>query len=574
MRIFIKKTIQLITQYKFVIFALFLGTGLVIQSLGLDFSRMPGDLGDTRFNNYILEHFYKWISHKTRSYWDAPFFYPYPLITAFSDNLLGSAPIFALFRYLGLSRETSFQGWYIFGYILNYLSAVYVLLKIKFSPFASAAGAFFFAFGLPMFAQEGHVQLVYRFCIPLTGLLLWKIPKTPRLNSILLLMFFITWQFFLSIYTGYFLILLLGVMAIVIPALNNPQAPKIHIAKFWPNKLKEAWNKSGINEKIIFFTGMLIIGYSLIWLILPYIRVSNIYNFSRSAEEIELMLPRVQSYFLAINSELWQSNSPIFSNIPMLHEHQLFPGISIYILVIIGILWKFPSENRNFAIINITSVFILVLFTININGLSLYKLILGFPGINSIRAVTRIQLVLMWPLAVFASCVMDTMYKKTSAILNMKIASYFIFSILVIESTLFNHYTYSKKEGQIRISQLRNQITQKMGISNVDPIIYLGPENNDPFYITELDAMLVSQQLDTPTLNGYSGNVLYGFEPASDCVQLPIRILKYMKFINTNDKNVYFDLINRVIPIRLSKCESSWYSVFPENLQMQLEQEE
>jgi hypothetical protein len=71
---FLKILTQLFIQYKVVLLALFLGLALIVQSLGLNLSRMPGDLGDTRFNVYILEHFMKWISQTNQSYWDAPFF--------------------------------------------------------------------------------------------------------------------------------------------------------------------------------------------------------------------------------------------------------------------------------------------------------------------------------------------------------------------------------------------------------------------------------------------------------------------------------------------------------------------
>jgi len=77
---------------------------LIIYPMGKNLLFIPGDLGDARFNNYILEHFYQWITQKVPSYWSPQFFYPYPLTLAFSDNLLGSAPFYAMIRILGFSR--------------------------------------------------------------------------------------------------------------------------------------------------------------------------------------------------------------------------------------------------------------------------------------------------------------------------------------------------------------------------------------------------------------------------------------------------------------------------------------
>ena len=63
---------------------LILGTYLiVIRPFGVSFEFLPGDLGDARLNNYILEHFFRWVHGWTASYWNAPFFYPSPFTIAF-----------------------------------------------------------------------------------------------------------------------------------------------------------------------------------------------------------------------------------------------------------------------------------------------------------------------------------------------------------------------------------------------------------------------------------------------------------------------------------------------------------
>jgi hypothetical protein len=35
-----------------------------------DLSKIPGDLGDARFNNYVLEHGYKYLNGEVKSFWD------------------------------------------------------------------------------------------------------------------------------------------------------------------------------------------------------------------------------------------------------------------------------------------------------------------------------------------------------------------------------------------------------------------------------------------------------------------------------------------------------------------------
>src|SRR5271168_4027072 len=85
--------------------------GIVLVVLpGITHGNMPGNTGDARFNEYLLEHFHLWISGKVDSYWNADFFFPFPQTIAFSDNHLGNAFIYAGFRALGFDREDSFRG--------------------------------------------------------------------------------------------------------------------------------------------------------------------------------------------------------------------------------------------------------------------------------------------------------------------------------------------------------------------------------------------------------------------------------------------------------------------------------
>ena len=100
---------------------------IAIKPLGQNLSRIQGDLGDARLNNYILEHDYLWLTGKEKSLLDAPFFYPYPKTVAYSENHFGSMLFYSAFRSMGLDRETAFQYWFLLGYLLCLITAVMVL---------------------------------------------------------------------------------------------------------------------------------------------------------------------------------------------------------------------------------------------------------------------------------------------------------------------------------------------------------------------------------------------------------------------------------------------------------------
>ena len=79
--------------------AIFLLAFFFIPVSQLDgFAMMPGDIGDARLNNYFLENVYQFFAGNAVSLWHLSFFFPFPYVLGFSDNLFGSAPVYALAR--------------------------------------------------------------------------------------------------------------------------------------------------------------------------------------------------------------------------------------------------------------------------------------------------------------------------------------------------------------------------------------------------------------------------------------------------------------------------------------------
>ena len=133
-----------------------------------DLSHIPGDYGDARFNYYVLEHGYSYLSGKISEYWNAPFMYPYKNVMALSDNLLGTLPIYALFRFFNADVESSYQYWIITLFVLNYWSCYYVLKKLGCHTVVAAGCSFIYGFGLYNHGQIFHIQVFPRFIAPLT----------------------------------------------------------------------------------------------------------------------------------------------------------------------------------------------------------------------------------------------------------------------------------------------------------------------------------------------------------------------------------------------------------------------
>jgi len=540
---------------------LVLGLWLVIQRpLGPNLALIPGDLGDTRFNNYILEHFFRWVTGLTRDYWNAPFFFPFQQVMAFSDNLLGSVPFYALFRGIGLNRETAFQSWYILGYILNFTAASYVLWRLKLKPLAVGTGAFFFAFGLPLLAQENHPQLLYRFCIPLAAFSLWRFYQAPQLRMLVFIVTWMVWQFYLSIYMGFFTFFLLVVLILLLPFFVPVQTFRQRLA-LWPRCLIKSWFQAPLTGRILALAVVVVMGVGFVALFLPYYRVSRTYGFAKGWTEVANMLPRPQSYLTADNSKIWRSLVCLCDNLPLPWEHQLFPGLAILALVLVGISGRFHTENRRLAWLHFGAALVLVALTLNVRGYSLYELVWKLPGMNSIRAVTRIMLVMMWPLSLFSAWAIDGFIWQFSQQRRwLQAAAYLVAGLLVAESVFYTHATFLKADSQARIASLRQQIPP---VVPSDPVLFAARNQQEPDWAGEIDAMLLAQELGWPTLNGYSGNSPPGYAPADSCLRLPNQIKSYMDYAGISSPSFYLGIMKRVVPLGFVDCDPTWWDKMP-----------
>ena len=541
---------------------LVLGMGwLVIRPIGLHFSVMPGNYGDTRLINYILEHFYRWASGLEPAYWSPRMFYPFPLTLAFSDNLLGSGPFYALFRLFGLDREMALQGWYILGFGLNYLAAAFVLHKLRFHPLAVGMGAFFFTFSLPALAQIGHLQLLYRFCVPLAVYLLWRFADRARLWYLAGILVLLAWQLWNGIYLGVFLGILLAVMALLLPFTDPGTRGWKNIFAYWPERLQTAWNQSGTAGRLLVPGAAILFIASTAALFMPYIQVTQLYQFNRSWAEVLSMLPRPQSYLIADHTPLWQPVSKHLGGVTMRHEHQLFLGIFPLALLIVGTAARFSTRQRPQARNAAYSVAVLFILTLVVGGVSLYYLIWLLPGMDSIRSVTRFQLVWLWPLAVFLAYAADGMLARAEKKPMLAFAAVLLAAGLLLEPAAVTYYQrYSTRHARERLAQIRAQLPAEIPD---DPILFLADRPDESEVVSEVDAMMLAQELGWATFNGYSGNEPPGYQPAQSCAELPRRILNYLELTGKTDQSAYLAYMKRAVPVGFTDCDPGWWQAMP-----------
>lgn len=130
------------------------------------FQRVQGGLGDSRLVNFTLEHSHRWLMGMplAEDLWSPPIFFPVQNVAAYTDLMLGVAPFYWVWRWLGSNPHTAYQLWMLSCWTLNFVACYMVLrLGLRLQTFGAAAGAYLFAFASPRYMSMAHQQLVPQF---------------------------------------------------------------------------------------------------------------------------------------------------------------------------------------------------------------------------------------------------------------------------------------------------------------------------------------------------------------------------------------------------------------------------
>ncbi|MBV8886710.1 MAG: hypothetical protein JO235_22325 [Chroococcidiopsidaceae cyanobacterium CP_BM_RX_35] len=460
------------------------------------FERMQSDPGDTRLNNYFLEHSFQLLSNKNYigDLWSPAFFYPYKNVLAFSDNLFGSAPIYWGFRAF-LSPTTAFQVWAIAASILCFASFAILLRHYRVSHLLSAFGAFLFAFSMPRIGQLSHAQLLPQFFTPLAFLVGWEFVKQPtskRLASLLLLTYL---QVLAGIYLGWFWLFSSAIFFGIVCTLDSSARTRLII--YCRSNYKAA------------------IAIVLVWLglmsltLFPYVEVMRVIG-PRSYSEVDNMLPRLASWFsVPEGSSLW---SPLLSrlskSLPAVPEHHLFAGISIILLTGLSLLtllrFKKMLTVERFLLITACLLVFVTLFILSLrlpSGLSLWRIVYEVvPGAKAIRSVTRIWTVADFYLLVAVIVSFDSLLR--TAITRRRLRSTLVSVLLVVgitEQIVLGSPSYEKAPYLREVADVQTLMQKDCNVAYV----LLNP--HVPFVINQLTAMWAGIGANVPVVNGYTG---------------------------------------------------------------------
>jgi hypothetical protein len=464
-------------------------------------------------------------------FWSAGFMYPEDQVISLSDNLLGSAPFYALFRWVGFNSYTAFQCWIVTLAVLNFTSAYLLITYVTKQHLWAGVGAFIFAFSIGLSAQMNHAQTFPRFAIPLCFLflLLWKDRK--HWFWFFLALFSFTYTFYCGIYLGFFTLFPFAIVFIAVVVVNR----SILMEQFrnW-----RAW---------ITYPLSILFNLTLLYkLFKPYINRASGDQPLHTYEQIKHSIPSLESYFSAPLGTLIHSpfGNLIGKEYPAFWDHWLFSGwfATVGLLTLFVALFAKPFIKQTRVFNQNTWILLLTggltfLFFIKINEHSLYYFLHFLPGFGAMRSMTRIINLELLFFGLGLSIALSHLFRRQKrSFLMLLLFLPLLFVDNFVRSDAF--FVTSKQEMETR----QQQLEQKMqGIPKGQVVSYepnLDSIDVPPSYL-QLDAMLAAQALGLKSVNGYSARAATQFDRYWNAPNAENRKFWFSRFRTITGEDVY-----------------------------------
>jgi len=475
-----------------------IGLGVVFRSMLFSgFRLMHVNTGDTRLVNFILEHSYRWVlawlSLHPISLWNQPFFFPTANVGAYSEILLGSAPIYWLFRVAQFAPDTSFQLWMMAVLTLDYFAMIVFLRNcLGFRAFSSTVGALLFAFASPRLAQMDHQQLLPQFFTVFALYGLFRFFRPARMSSAQgIHLFFLgsVLQLWAGFYLGWFLFFGVLVLAVWALSLSRHRTPLLQ--------------RLCAHRRSV----MLAAGVSIL------VAAPMAYHYGTALREVGSRpfwaegqtIPPQAWWYLGPLSWIysWQERIGWFVGMPYENEKRLGLGWISMVLATLGF-YRFERKHRSWSsLAALSALTAILLMTLYPGGFTPWEYLSRvIPGATAVRSVSRLGLWILIPLSIGLAYLVETARRPAVAFL--------IAAIAFLEQGQ-NIPGYDKLEIRRDVSAIAARVTKGCGAFYYAAAYARNKENLAPVYKLQIDAMWASLETGVPTVNGYSGNFPKGW---------------------------------------------------------------
>ena len=286
-------------------------------------SRISPDLGDPVRTSWQIAWVGHAMLHSPGSLFDSNAFYPHPLSLAFSDSLLGYGPA-AFFGSGTVGALVRYNLLYLFAWSLSFIGAYLLARELGVGRWGGAAAGIAFAYAPYRVTEAGHLHVISSGGIPLALFLLLRGYRRSSRGLVIAGWLVSAWQISLGFTLGLQFSYLLAVLAVL-------------AALYW-------WRagRPGLPRRLVAVTliGMAVVGAITVYEARPYLKVANEYpTAKRTIREVKTYSSGPAA-FLAASTEnrVWASATSFArDDVHSKNESVLFPGLTIFILALIGL---------------------------------------------------------------------------------------------------------------------------------------------------------------------------------------------------------------------------------------------
>ena len=280
---------------------------------------VPNDLGDPLLNTYLIA----WNARTvplTERWWNLPQFYPLTGATAFSEHLLGLAPITTPITQLTGNPLLAYNAAFLLSFVLCGLSAHVLAFVLTRRHDVALLAGLAFAFAPYRISQLAHLQVLSAYWMPLSlaGLHLYFRDRRARW----LVLFAGAWLL-QALACGYYLFYLSALVALWIA---------------WFAIGRERW--SGIARVVAVWA---LAGIAMAPIAYGYLTFQRAYGLRRWPEEIEAFSADIASLLKAPDSLLLWGWLGVVDR----PESALFPGMTVVLLTLAGLISAWVASARS-----------------------------------------------------------------------------------------------------------------------------------------------------------------------------------------------------------------------------------
>jgi hypothetical protein len=364
-------------------------------------STIAHDRGDPLLVTWILW----WSTHAvplTDAWWNAPAFYPSPGVLAFSENLLGLAPITAPIIAATNTPLLGYNAAFVLSYVLSGLGAYLLAFVLTRRHDASFVAGVAFAFAPYRLSHTHHLQLLSSYWMPVAIAALHLFLARPKWRWAAL--FAVSWVL-QALACGYYLFFL-TILVLLWLAWFAPRRLRPRDAM----RLAVAWGAAGV---------------AIAPVLLGYRAIHASYGFRRSPVEVLNYSADIAGLWSAAPDSLaWR-----WLHAGVSSESEQFPGLTALILFGAGAVVLFRMRRffrlkaeatgstaetmRYLGFYALTAVLMWMLSlgprpTLHARRLGIYgpyALLMNLPGFNGMRVPARLWMVAVLCLSVVAAIV-------------------------------------------------------------------------------------------------------------------------------------------------------------------------